>query len=50
MYAIVTTDADSPLPINYQEVEAVYNTTIPSNSIQTVAVVGAVAAALARGA
>jgi Mrp family chromosome partitioning ATPase len=41
MYAIVTTDADSPLPINYQEVEAVYNTTIPSNSIQTVAVVGA---------
>lgn len=40
MYPIISSEVKSPLPVNYEEVETVYNTAIPSTNIQTVAVVG----------
>ena len=40
MYPMISSNAQSPLPVNYEEVETVYNTAIPSNNIQTVAVAG----------
>ncbi len=39
MYLSIATEFTSPLPIHYEEIEAVYNAALPSNNIQTVAVV-----------